>query len=431
VALKLRGMRLPQSIFSSFSVRNADFQSINVVIAFLCVVPFIASANAQLSASPSSLRFGALDVGQTETLLITLTNNGATSVTISALSASNPEFSASGLSLPATLLAGETLDLSVNFSPNATGWTSGTIKFTSNASNPTLVVSLGGGGVTNESATASPAALSFGWVATGGHSALPVVITNSGSKKVTLSSISVIGSQYSVSGATFPLTLSVGQSVSLSVTFAPQSSGEFGGSVFVYGPRLNIPLTGSGTSAGQLILAPATLNFGNVPVGTTQNGSLSMTASGGSVTVYSAANGNSQFALEGASFPFTITSGQSVSLNVGFDPQKIGVQSASLSFTSNASNPLAVESLTGTGTAVVYTVNIWWNSSQNVEGYNIYRSTAANGTYAKINSTLEANTAYTDNTVASGQTYYYEATSVNYSGEESVRSTPPVQAVVP
>lgn len=204
-----------------------------------------------------------------------------------------------------------------------------------------------------------------------------------------------------------------------------------GGSVFVYGPRLNIPLTGSGSTAGQLILAPATLNFGSVTVGTTQNGALSMTASGGGVTVYSAADGSSQFALEGVSFPFTIAAGQSLSFNVGFSPQTTGVQSGSLSFTSNASNPLAVESLTGTGTAVVYTVNIWWNSSENVEGYNIYRSIAANGAYAKINSTLEANTAYTDTTVVAGQTYYYEATSVNWSGQESARSTPAVQAVVP
>jgi hypothetical protein len=33
--------------------------------------------------------------------------------------------------------------------------------------------------------------------------------------------------------------------------------------------------------------------------------------------------------------------------------------------------------------------------------------------------------------VASGQTYYYEATSVNSSGQESSRSTPPVVAAVP
>jgi fibronectin type 3 domain-containing protein len=44
---------------------------------------------------------------------------------------------------------------------------------------------------------------------------------------------------------------------------------------------------------------------------------------------------------------------------------------------------------------------------------------------------LNANTAYTDSTVVTGLTYYYEATSVNASGQESSLSTPAVQATVP
>jgi fibronectin type 3 domain-containing protein len=78
-----------------------------------------------------------------------------------------------------------------------------------------------------------------------------------------------------------------------------------------------------------------------------------------------------------------------------------------------------------------YSVNLFWNSSADVVGYNVYRSTTTNGTYLKINPTLEANTAYTDSTVVAGQTYYYAATSVNSTGQESTRSTPPVQAMVP
>ena len=43
---------------------------------------------------------------------------------------------------------------------------------------------------------------------------------------------------------------------------------------------------------------------------------------------------------------------------------------------------------------------------------------------------LDANTAYQDNTVVSGNTYYYAATAVDSSGKESALSTP-VEAVVP
>jgi fibronectin type 3 domain-containing protein len=44
---------------------------------------------------------------------------------------------------------------------------------------------------------------------------------------------------------------------------------------------------------------------------------------------------------------------------------------------------------------------------------------------------VNSNIAYTDSTVVSGQSYYYAATSVNSSGQESTPSTPPVEAVVP
>ena len=63
-------------------------------------------------------------------------------------------------------------------------------------------------------------------------------------------------------------------------------------------------------------------------------------------------------------------------------------------------------------------------------GYNVYRSNTLKGTYSKVNSSLDPTTSFTDSTVASGQTYYYAATSVSSSGEESGYSTA-VVAVVP
>jgi fibronectin type 3 domain-containing protein len=131
------------------------------------------------------------------------------------------------------------------------------------------------------------------------------------------------------------------------------------------------------------------------------------------------------------SLPLTILAGQPVSFNVAFTPQNSGAQSGALSFSSNASNSTTSESLSGTGTVTSYSVNLYWNTSSDVAGYNVYRSSSANGSYAKINPSLNATTAYTDSTVVSGQTYYYEATAVNSSGAESALSAPAVQAQVP
>jgi fibronectin type 3 domain-containing protein len=63
-------------------------------------------------------------------------------------------------------------------------------------------------------------------------------------------------------------------------------------------------------------------------------------------------------------------------------------------------------------------------------GYNVYRGGKTGGPYSKINNTLDANTAYTDNTVQSGKTYYYVTTAVDGTGAESMYSNE-APAVIP
>jgi fibronectin type 3 domain-containing protein len=90
-----------------------------------------------------------------------------------------------------------------------------------------------------------------------------------------------------------------------------------------------------------------------------------------------------------------------------------------------------VQSLTGTGTAPTqHTVDLSWAASADAVGYNIYRSTTSGGPYTMINSSLDGTTAYTDSTVTSGTTYYYVATAVNSSSEESGYSNQ-ATAVIP
>jgi hypothetical protein len=360
-----------------------------------------------------------------------LTNSGQTSVTVSAFSLSGAEFSLSNLSLPLNLAAGQSVPLNVTFSPTAAGWVPGAGTFASNASNPQLLLELRGTGTTSDGVAASPASVSFGQVAVGASSTLPVVLTNTRSWKVKVSAWQTSGSGFSVSGPVLPVTLSGGQSVTLNLTFAPQSAGTSGGSVFVNGPNLNVPLNGTGTNtaAGQLTISPALLNFGAVTVGTTGTQPITMSAAGASVTVSADASSSSQFVLNGASLPFTIPAGQSLSFNVAFTPKGSGTVSGSLSFTSNASNSQTAESLTGSGTVQQYNVNLYWNGDTNVAGYNVYRSASSNGTFARINSSLNPTTAFTDSSVVSGATYYYQATAVNSSGQESMPSTPVVASI--
>jgi len=297
-----------------------------------------------------------------------------------------------------------------------------------NAKKESLQFSFAGSGVSSEPLTAAPSSLSFGQVAVGSSATLSVVLTNARSVSETLKALQTLGSAFTVSGPSLPVTLGAGQSVTLSVTFAPQAAGGSSGSVLISGPALNVPFTGTGTAIGQLSVTPAPLNFGSVMLGQTGTQAAVLTATGGSVTVSSAASSNSQFALPGISFPLTISAGQSVQLNVAFTPQKAGAASGNLSFTSNASDAQASEPLSGTGAAPLVSLG-WSASTSQVQGYNVYRGTAP-GAYTKVNSSLDANTTYIDATVAPGTTYYYAATAVNSSGQESSYSAP-VEVAVP
>src|ERR1017187_9807945 len=147
-------MPFPQSSSRPFSIRVV---STFILITLAALMPAGAQAvTQQLLCSPSSLKFGTVPLGQSETQLVALTNTGQTSATISALSVSGSEFSVSGLNMPAVLAAGQSVTLNVVLAPTTNGWTGGKVTFASNASNSTLQLSVAGSGVVSESVTASP-----------------------------------------------------------------------------------------------------------------------------------------------------------------------------------------------------------------------------------------------------------------------------------
>ena len=392
-------------------------------------------AQGSLSANPTSLAFGSVQLGSSSSLTETLTNSGGSSLTISAAAASGTGFSLSGLSLPVTLTAGQSTSFTVLFSPTASGAASGSVTLTSNGSNPNLSIPLSGTGVAQGSLSANPTSLAFGSVQLGSSSSLTETVTNTGGAAVTISQASSTAAAFSISGLNLPLTLTPNQSATFSVTFTPTSSGAASGSLSLGSNASNSPLTialsGTGTAAGQLAVSPTNLSFGNVAVGSSATLSGTLNASGAAVTITSASLSNGEFAVSGLSLPATLAAGQSASFSVTFTPQASGATSATLSFASNAVNSPAVQSMTGTGTTPVqHSADLSWNSSNDAVGYNIYRSTVSGGPYTMVNPTLDGTTAYTDNTVDSGQTYYYVATAVDASSQESGYSAE-VQAVIP
>jgi hypothetical protein len=420
-------MPSPQTSIHSIARRVIRCIQIGLLAALSTAFPLSVHAAAPtLTFSPAQLRFGQVAMGQMETQLVVVSNIGQNSVTISSTSMSGSEFSLNGLKLPTVVGAGQSVSVTVTFTPTQTGWTGQQATFTTQSSG-NAELPMAGTGVIAEAMTSQPSSLSFGNVAVGKNSTLSVTVTNSALKTETLTAFQIAGNGFSVSGPSLPMTLASGKSVTLTATFTPKNNGVDGGSLIIVGGGVVIPMFGTGQTAGGQLSVTGSVNFGDVLLGSSDSLPSTLTATGGSVTISSASINGSEFSIGGLSFPLTINAGQSVPFDVTFAPETAGSASSTISFASNASNGQASESATGTGDAPYVSIS-WTPSTSQVTGYNVYRGTTVNA-YSKINSALDPKTTYTDSTVAPGMTYYYAATSVNSSGEESSYSSPITVAV--
>jgi len=124
------------------------------------------AAIGQLSVSPTTLDLGNVVVGSSGSASGTLTATGA-NVTVSGASPNNSLFTVGGLSLPVTILAGQSVPFTVTFSPVTTGGASATLTFTSNAQPATTTEALSG---TGTAAPTHSVALSWNASTSGGIS---------------------------------------------------------------------------------------------------------------------------------------------------------------------------------------------------------------------------------------------------------------------
>jgi hypothetical protein len=190
-----------------------------------------------ISVSPGSVAFGSVTVGSPATTKLALANSSSNPVVISALTMTGSAFTVSGAgTLPATVAANSTLNLNVQFAPTAAGSATGQLTIADNSlSNASVTVALTGTGV---AATTTPppasgtatlsvnsTSVAFGNVPVGTKATQSLTLSSTGTAAVTVSSATASGTGFTVSGATFPLTLNAGQTATLSLQFAPTATG--------------------------------------------------------------------------------------------------------------------------------------------------------------------------------------------------------------
>src|SRR2546425_85131 len=178
-------------------------------------------------------------------------------------------------------------------------------------------------------------------------------MTNSGIARLTIAQVSITGAGFSISGLTLPLTLAAGQSSTLSVQFAPTTTGSVSGSLSLVSNAPNSPgtiaLSGTGVQP-QLSVAPPSVSFGNVLVGSTGVQSLTLTNSGSAnLTIAQGSVTGAGFSISGLTFPLTLPPGQSSTFSVQFAPTTTDTASGGVSLVSHAPNSPSTIALSANG----------------------------------------------------------------------------------
>ena len=206
-----------------------------------------------ISVIPSSVNFGSLTVQTSASQTIKISNTGNATLSISQATVSGTGFSMSGLSAPVSVPAGSSINFTVAFQPTTAGSASGSVSISSNAANSPLSIPLSGTGVAATIVlTPNPTSLAFGNVNVSTPSTMPVQLANSGNSTVTITSATTTGTGFSSVGGS-NVSLTPGQSVTVTVTFNPLSAGPASGnlSVLSNAPALSVPLSGIGVSPVQ------------------------------------------------------------------------------------------------------------------------------------------------------------------------------------
>ena len=316
-----------------------------------------------LRVSASSLNFGTVTDGTTATQTLTLKSTGTDAVTIKSDSINGTGFSISSSTLPATLSPGQSITLQVSFHPSVAGTASGTISISSNSSGVgTSTVSLSGTGSSSQ-LKVSASAIAFGNVDLNAASTKTLTLTGSGTTALTVNSAKLTGAAFSIKGATFPVKLSPGQTVTLQVGFDPTVAGAASGTITISSTSSisstnTVSLSGTGVSP-QLTMSANSLTFDNVMLKTTSTKILTLTSSGtAAVTVKSAVPKGTGFSVSGATFPATLNPGQTLTLQVGFDPTVAGAASGTITISSTSSiSSTNTVSLSGTGVSPQLTMS--------------------------------------------------------------------------
>ncbi len=229
-----------------------------------------------IDVDPLLVDFGQVDVGQTSSQTVSVSNVGTAVLDVSGISLAGPaEFSWSSANLPGTILPGQTRTIYVTYTPVDDLADSGTLTVASDdPDEPAVDVSLFGSPSPEPDIDVDPWTLDFGDVVVDTVASEILTITNVGDADLELFNCSFGGAPvFWITSNPAGTVLGPGDSAELELSFQPLDAVGYTGLVQIDSndpdePQVQVDVTGNGI-APDIDLQPSSLNFGQVGIGTT------------------------------------------------------------------------------------------------------------------------------------------------------------------
>ena len=283
-----------------------------------------------------------------------------------------------------------------------------------------------------------PSVVDFKNVVVGQKNSQSIKITNSGLHSITLESLQVSGTGFTLSSAKAPVELPPGKNLNVNILFAPASTSGVTGALVISSSNLKspakIPLSGSAEKAAPaLSVSPSSLNFGTEPAKTSTVKTVTLTNTGNiALSITSINLVSSAFSVAGISKGVSLSPGQHLPFQVWFHPQAAGNASATVTLDLSTGLPATKLALAGSASnsttsapsaSGLHSVVLDWTAgSSSAVNYHVYRSEMAGGPFQRINSGAITATLYKDSEVVGGGHYFYVVTALNEAGTESAYS---------
>ncbi|MFN7935933.1 MAG: choice-of-anchor D domain-containing protein [Bryobacteraceae bacterium] len=319
------------------------------------VGPIELTQTPKLEGPPGGFDFGHVLVGLDAEANFRLRSSGSGPVAVSGMNVTGgPGFSLVAPVDGFTLAPSDVAEVTLRFEATEAGVVNGVASIeSSDPATPVMRVPVRARAVESyiPEIAVSPSTLDFGTVNAGQQRELTLTVQNVGSATLNVSSIGSSHASVTATGTT-RFALEPGAQRAVAVQLRASTAGALTGSVTVTSddpdrPSVSIALAGRVGAAGGIGVSPASLEFGNVAVGSNRELAVTVSNTGAAeLSISSVASSNGRFAVISPAGAFRVAAGGQQAVTVRFSPTTAQVENGTLTIGSVS------VALSGTGTAV-------------------------------------------------------------------------------